>query len=727
MSDIAFIDKQLDLLSVDKQSDLLSVDKQSDGVTNASTDAMVESKDEKLDCLSTDKQSNGDFKFETIPIKNLGRVAQRIEDLKSLPIPAEIKDLEDYLKDDEIKPMTEKQRQQYTPFVKDLVDSLDASWLVKSIQIKMIELRRKHRCCPRYSDLIEIYRQEVKKGTYIKNRYFERIIRKKFMRTSAGVAVITLLLGPGKFSCPHDCHYCPNDPAIARSYLLDEPAVRRGFKHGWDPIRQFNDCAERLYRNGHDVTKVEVIIEGGTFGSYPVEYIEGFFRDFYYAANTWGTPTRDKLSLSEELHLNETSECALIGITIETRPDWVNKKQIQWFRRLGVTRVQIGIQHLDDRILDIVNRQCPTKKTIRAIRMLKRNCFKISAHMMPDLPGSSYEMDMEMFKYLFSDQEEIQVDFLKVYPTMTTDYTVILQWYREGIYHPYAKEDGGKWIDEVMHYVSLNAPEQMRLERLGRDIPNKYIKAGLDRINIRQEVNDKIKADGLAPKDIRGREVKGQKFDPETAKLWVKKYRSSGGNEYFISYENTDKSILYGFVRLRLDDPNDSIYKDQYFDCLHNAALIRELHVYGELVHQDTDNTGYQTQHLGVGRFLMSVAEEIAWNNNFKRCAVISGIGVRRYYRKLGYELENTFMVKTLTNQPQRLAPHIAIIAAMKPKTEINMDTTLNTHIETSPTEVKETQIISSNVHSPVKTHKNLYITLFMILLIFLYYLLCQS
>ena len=139
-------------------------------------------------------------------------------------------------------------------FVKDLVECLDASWLHKPVQSKMTELRRKHRCSPRFSDLIKIYREQIKNGTYERNRYFEKIIRKKAMRTESGVAVITLLLGPGKFSCPHDCHYCPNDPAIARSYLLDEPAVRRGFKHGWDPIKQFNDCAERLYANGHNVT-----------------------------------------------------------------------------------------------------------------------------------------------------------------------------------------------------------------------------------------------------------------------------------------------------------------------------------------------------------------------------------------------------------------------------------------------------------------------------------------
>ena len=199
----------------------------------------------------------------------------------------------------------------------------------------------------------------------------------------------------------------------------------------------------------------------------------------YHAANVWLCPSRDKLSLDEEIKLNETALCAISGIRIETRPDWITRKQIKWFRRLTVTLVALGIQHLDDRILNYVNRQCNTRTAIKAFRMLKRNGFKICAHFMPDLPGSSYELDRAMFEYLFSDQEDIQADYWKVYPTMTTDKTKILEWYKEGIYEPYAKKDDGKWINEVMRYVSLNTPPQIRLERLGRDIPNKYISTGL--------------------------------------------------------------------------------------------------------------------------------------------------------------------------------------------------------------------------------------------------------
>jgi len=609
-------------------------------------------------------------------------------DWNLIPIPQEIEDLQEYLKSDYIEELTEETRQKYTPYVIDLVNLVDSTWTQKTLQTKLIELRRRYKVNPKNSDALDVYRQLLSTNSIKQNVHFERIIRKKFNRSTSGVVVITTLLGPGKFSCPMNCKYCPNDPAISRSYLLNEPAVRRGFKNGWDPLRQFMDCANRLYRTGHEVTKVEIIIEGGTFGSYPHDYIEEYFRDLYYSANIFAGPSektpqdiieelsqfpsgqlRPRLSLQRELEINQTAKCAIIGLTIETRPDWINRKEILRFRQLGVTRVQLGIQHIDDNILDIVDRKCPTKKTIKAIKLLKENGFKVDGHFMPDLPGSSYEKDLEMFKFLFSSQNEnIQCDQLKVYPTMTTDYTEILQWYKEGKYQPYAEIDGGKQITELLNYVSLNVPPWIRLNRVVRDIPTGYIKGGLKRVNLRQDINDNLEQNGLIPRDIRGREVKNRQIDQQKARLWIDKYRSSGGDEYFISYENDNRTVLYGFVRLRLsglkkvnfpyndiDDHleiNDSKEENfRFFSCLENAALIRELHVYGELVHQSEDNTGTQTQHLGIGRLLMSTAEKIAWGQGYRKCAVISGIGVRGYYHKLGYRLDETYMVKIFNSE----------------------------------------------------------------------------
>jgi len=491
--------------------------------------------------------------------------------------------------------------------------------------IKMYRIKKK-------SEILNIYRSLLVDGKIQSNNHFERIIKKRACRSTSGVVVITTLLAPGKFSCPMDCKYCPNDPAIARSYLLNEPAVRRGFKNGWDPINQFMSCADRLYRTGHEVTKVEIIIEGGTFGSYPHDYIDEYFRDLYYAANVLkisgflSDNRRPRLSLKKEIEINQSADCAIIGITIETRPDWINKKEILRFRKLGVTRVQLGIQHLNDNILNIVDRRCPTKKTIRAIKLLKENGFKVDGHFMPDLPGSSYDEDLEMFrKYRYSMRS-----------TMTTEYTEILEWYKQGKYKPYAENNNGKdsageddAMTDLLTYICLNVPPWIRLNRVVRDIPVSYIKGGIKRVNLRQDINNDLRKKGLIPRDIRGREVKGRDYDPNTARIWIDNYKSSGGDE------NDDQTILYGFVRLRLSNLASQHYR--FFPCLENAALIRELHVYGELIHQDNNNTGRQTQHLGIGKRLMAKAEEIAINNGYKKCAVIAGVGVRRYYQKLGY------------------------------------------------------------------------------------------
>ena len=620
-----------------------------------------------------------------------GRIILPPVDWDLIPIPHEIENLDGFLKSDYIEELTQETRDKYTPFVIDLVNAVQPHWTQKDLQTKINSIRRLYRINPRNSDTLDVYRQLRSTNAIKQNLQFERIIRKKFNRSTSGVVVITTLLGPGKFSCPMNCKYCPNDPAISRSYLLNEPAVRRGFKNGWDAVRQFMDCANRLYRTGHEVTKVEIIIEGGTFGSYPHDYIDEYFRDLYYAANIFsgeeiptydpsnplspsqetlqalqhasstGGQLRQRLSLEQELEINQTAKCAIIGITVETRPDWINKKEILRFRRLGVTRVQLGIQHLDDKILDLVDRRCPTRKTVKAIYLLKENGFKVDGHFMPDLPGSSYEKDLEMFTFLFSqDNEDIQCDQLKVYPTMTTDYTEILEWYKEGKYHPYAELDGGKQITDLLNYVSLSVPPWIRLNRVVRDIPTGYIKAGLKRVNLRQDINDKLESTGLIPRDIRGREVKGRQIDHLTARLWIDQYRSSKGDEYFISYENGDRTILYGFIRLRLGGFSETHDPEmtqslppspRYFHCLQGAALIRELHVYGELVHQSEDNTGTQTQHLGIGRLLMATAEKIAWENGYRRCAVISGIGVRGYYQKLGYKLDETYMVKVFNSE----------------------------------------------------------------------------
>ena len=496
------------------------------------------------------------------------------------------------------------------------------------------------------SELTAAYRLLVRSGEIEPNPVAEALLVRKKGKSHSGVLVVTVFMGPGKFSCPKDCHYCPNQPGVARSYLLKEPGVLRGYRNGWDPIRQFYDRASALENNGHVVDKIELIILGGTFSFYPHDYVEEFMTASFYAANTYydRAPLRPMGTLAEEITVNETTRCRIIGITAETRPDFITQVELRRFRTLGITRVQLGIQHLDDDILNYINRDCPTAKTVTAIKRLLDGGFKVDAHWMPDLPGSSYDKDREMFQLLFSDDNvSFQVDQWKVYPTAVVPFTKILEWYEQGLYKPYAQEQGGKLMVDLLLYILKNCPYRIRLNRIVRDIPTTYIKAGENRCNLRQVLEQEMKRQGVRCRDIRERECKGTPIDRATCNVFVDEFRASDGTEFYISVENGDRTQLYGHLRLRCRDDSTG----GLFAALKDAALIRELHTYGRLVRVAESNTGREAQHVGVGTQLMKKAEEIAISRGFSKTAVIAGVGVRKYYEKLGYRLEDTYMVKS--------------------------------------------------------------------------------
>ncbi|EAN93148.1 acetyltransferase, putative [Trypanosoma cruzi] len=501
----------------------------------------------------------------------------------------------------------------------------------------------------RKSELTAAYRQLVRAGELQASPVMEELLVRKRGKSHSGVLVVTVFMGPGQFSCPKDCHYCPNQPGIARSYLLKEPGVLRGYRNGWDPISQFYDRASALENNGHVVDKIELIILGGTFSFYPKKYAEEFIAGSFYAANTYydSAPLRPMQSLQEEITFNEDARCRVIGVTVETRPDYINASELRRFRCLGVTRVQLGVQHLDDDILTIVNRECPTAKTILGIKRLLDAGFKVDAHWMPDLPGSSYKKDREMFEYLFSlDNENFQVDQWKVYPTATVPYTKIEEWHRKGLYKPYAEVDDGAWMVKLLVYIMEQCPYRIRLNRIVRDIPTTYIMGGERRCNLRQVIEAEMKAKGIRCKDIRERECKGKPVDRDHTKIFVDEFRASDGTEFYISVEDPERTTLYGHLRLRLRDNSGA--ENSIFKALEGCALIRELHTYGRLVAVSRPNSGNAAQHVGVGTQLMREAERISLSRGFSRLAVIAGVGVRRYYGKLGYHLEETYMVKGL-------------------------------------------------------------------------------
>jgi len=531
-------------------------------------------------------------------------------------------------------------------------------------------MQRKYHMTIRIADLRYTYNLLRSTGKIDSNPYFEKFCKVRNIREQQGVIVITVVMSPypdGQiFSCKYDCHYCPNVPEYARSYYPGEPAVERARDNQWDPYKQVHARIQQYIQNGIMLPtaeemniqkiqgyKTDFIIEGGTFTSYPETYRRNFIHNLFYACNVfYDQEKRDILPLEEEKRLNETSRVRIIGLSIETRPDTISKRLVKELRTLGVTRVQLGIQHLDDEILRLINRRCYTKHTKRAIKILLDNSFKVAVHYMPDLPGSSSEQDIAMWNQLFNDPD-LEFDYCKLYPCMTMPYTEIAEWYKAGEYKPYADETTLIRVNGVEKEVSKVIPvciefmkrckKHQRVERMLRDLPTRVQEAGCDKTNLRQMVQDIMEANGDEIVEIRYREVRNKDVDYSKAKLLWYSYPASGGIEYFIRFESEDEKILLGFIRLRIPDP----VKSRCIDELKNAALIREIHVYGQSAGVGVLNNQI-TQHRGYGTQLLNKAEEIAKEHGYERIAVISGEGVREFYRKRGYIDEQFYMIKRI-------------------------------------------------------------------------------
>ena len=494
----------------------------------------------------------------------------------------------------------------------------------------------------------------------IDNLAFKKLITKKKSKSNSGVIVITILTSGNpeyidndgvkikdKFSCRHNCAYCPNEKAHEgnnwvdqpRSYLYTEPAVLRANENNFDPILQFNSRIASLINMGHIVDKLEIIILGGTWSNYNIKYRDYFITATYYAANTFYTDKREMLSLEEEITLNETAKIHIIGLTLETRPDEITLNEIKDFRRYNCTRIQLGVQHTDNEVLKKIKRGHTIEKVYDAIKILKNNGYKVDIHLMPNLPGSSYEMDKKMLEDSLYD-DRLQVDQYKIYPTAIVPWTQIKDWYDKGEYIPY----NDMLLFELIKEFKKKVQKWKRLNRIIRDIPSTYITGGYkhEYVNMRQLLQNDMKKNNWCCNCIRCREIKDIKVSSDDIKLDIVSYYASEGMEYFISYE-TDKYLI-GFIRLRLANKVD---KKEQLDILHDAALIRELHVYSNL--SDVGNNIDESyQHKGYGKKLVTEAEKIAINNGYHKIAIISGTGVRNYYRNIGYVLRDTYMVKSL-------------------------------------------------------------------------------
>jgi len=504
---------------------------------------------------------------------------------------------------------------------------------------------------PTNADLREHYEKLVAKKIIKRNPQLEKVLLSRKIRTQSGVAVVAVLTK--SYPCPGKCLYCPTEKAMPKSYLSNEPAVMRAIAANFSPYRQVQSRLRSLELNGHKTDKIELIVMGGTFSALPKNYQQKFIAECFRACNDYGKnhkAIKPIKSLDEKLLVeqkkNEMAKHRIIGLTLETRPDFINEAEIINFRKLGCTRVELGVQSLWDDVLKINKRGHKIGASIEATKLLKDAGFKINYHMMPGLPGSNLKKDFLMFQKLFSNPD-FQPDMLKIYPTIVTKNSALYKLWKEGKYQPLNDNRFKKLIIKIKTEV---IPPYVRISRLVRDVPATSIVAGPKISNLRQLI-----ASESVCRCIRCREVRADYKINERILLDRIDYEASNGKEIFLQFVSPDKQKLFALLRLRI--PSD---KNHFILALRNSALIREVHTYGQLKSINiSDKKSLPAslrealpvgpQHFGLGKKLMAAAEKIAKKEfGLNKIAVISGIGARNYYRKLGYTLKDTYMVKKL-------------------------------------------------------------------------------
>lgn len=495
------------------------------------------------------------------------------------------------------------------------------------------------------NNLRSVYQQLLQIKEINANPALAQILKVRATRTLSGVTPVTVLTKP--YPCPGKCIYCPLEPGMPKSYLSTEPGAMRAVANKFDPYLQVHNRMRALFFNGHQPDKIELLVLGGTWSAYPWDYQQWFIKRCFEAANYFPYKIKNQPipknkrshTLTQAQRINETAAYRIIGITLETRPDWVTEEETKRLRTLGCTRVQLGIQILDDKILDLIVRGHHIDDSIIATRRLRENGFKIDHHIMQNLPGATPAKDQATLERIFTDPD-FRPDQIKIYPTIVSKYAPLYEWWQSGKYKPYSE----KKLFDLLLELKQTVPYYCRINRLIRDFPEQSIQAGNKITNLREMLQAELKKRNLRCHCIRCREVRSQSNDLLKAQLFIEKYEAGKGKEFFISYENKERTAIYGFVRLRLNSKeNNTLFPE-----IKHAALTRELHVYGELVGH-TSKSKNKVQHRGLGMKLMKHAEKIAKKEGYKKMAVISGIGVRQYYRKkLGYHLQGTYMVKNI-------------------------------------------------------------------------------
>jgi elongator complex protein 3 len=499
-----------------------------------------------------------------------------------------------------------------------------------------------------------------------------RIVSKP-VRTISGVAVVTIMTKP--IACPHGrCSYCPGGISsffgdVPQSYTGNEPASMRAARAFYDPYIQVFNRLEQYIVLGHEIDKIEMIVNGGTFTAMPSRYQESFvanalkalndfseefyssrlnigkFRTFFELPGNFKDEERvkrvqgrilnlkNRAILADEQKRNEHAKARCVALCLETRPDCCREKEISRMLSLGATRVEIGVQSLYDKVLKHVCRGHGVLEAIKATQLLKDSFLKVCYHMMPGLPLTTKKMDIGMFRKLFADSS-FRPDALKIYPTMVMPGTKLYDEWKAGKYRPLSTKQAAEIIAEGKKFV----PKYCRIMRIQRDIPTKFSSAGVDRTNLRQYIDQLLVKKKIKCNCIRCREPKNDLVDLNSLKLKAMTFGSSGGEETFISAES--KNSLLGFCRLRIP------YKPFMKEITERSAGIRELHVYGKAAALSEEGA---IQHRGIGKKLLAEAEKIASERyDCNKVLVISGIGARAYYRKLGYRQDGYYVSKKL-------------------------------------------------------------------------------
>jgi len=524
-------------------------------------------------------------------------------------------------------------------------------------------------------------------------------LRLRPIRTLSGVAPVTVLTKP--YPCPGKCIFCPSDIRMPKSYINMEPGAQRAEHNYFDPYLQTYNRIKALYNMGHNIAKVELIVLGGTWTSYPLAYQIWFIKECFRAMNDFDKKDdresitkkyllsvkkcqkSNKFALTADLEenklksskhqlklinrtkaynelvkelypeesnqkaqwkdletehlINEKAKCRCVGLVLETRPDQINEKEVVQLRRFGATKIQLGIQSLNDEVLKKNKRDHSRKQTAGAISLLRRAGFKIHAHWMANLYGSNVNKDKEDYNTLFEDGR-FKPDELKIYPCSLIESAELMEYFRKGLWKPYSHDE----LMDIVTYSLLKTPIYCRLTRVFRDIPSPDIVAGNKKTNFRQLANDQIKKMGKEVQDIRAREIRNAKFNAEEITMEKFCYETTVSQEVFIQFvvpaviKDTKRKInkvdkLLGFLRLSLPKEKSFIKE------LNESAIIREVHIYGLALQLGSQNKE-RAQHLGLGTRLIETARKISKEKGFEKLAVISSIGTKEYYRKLGFK-----------------------------------------------------------------------------------------